>query len=86
MAIPQAVEFRCGSHDSERHEVLSGDSPFPETLFCITHDDGERYARTGEEFVDDAGVLRAVFRYDADGSLTERADRAYSGRPAIDAP
>jgi hypothetical protein len=56
VAVIEAFELRGGSHDGERHRP----SAPPQTLFGITTDDGERFARTGER-VRDAGVLWTVF-------------------------
>ena len=79
MPIPEAFEFRGGSHDGERQEPPS---PPPETLFLITTADGEKYARSGEEFQDETGIRRAVFRFDADGTGTAEARRRFSGMPS----
>ena len=81
MTIAQALEFRGGSHDGVRREPFPDQSPFPDTLWCITWRDGDAYARTDEEFVDENGQRRVVFRHDPDGSLTDQAKRAYSGLP-----
>lgn len=81
MPIAQALEFRGGSHDSVRQEPVPDGDAFPDTLWLITYDDGEPYARTDEEFVDENGQRRVVFRHDADGALTEQAERAFSGLP-----
>ncbi len=83
MAIAQAVEFRGGSHDGVRREPqVEPDGRFPETLWCISWDDGEQYARTEEDFVDEEGRRRVVFRHDADGELIAQAKRPHSGLPA----
>jgi len=83
MAIAQAMEFRGGSHDGVRREPqVEPDGRFPETLWRISWDDGEQYARTEEEFVDEGGRRRVVFRHDPHGDLLAQARRAYSGLPA----
>ena len=80
MAIAQALEFRGGPHDGERRgPQVEPDGRFPETLWRISWIDGEQYARTEEEFVDEEGRRRVVFRHDADGELIAQARRAYSG-------
>ena len=56
----------------------SAEGPHPETLFLITFDDGAAYARSGEQVLDDTGTPREVFRFDADGSLTEQAKRRFT--------
>ena len=76
MSMPQALEFVGGSRDGVRGDPGPGET-YPDTLFLVTMDDGEAYARTGEEIVDEDGRLRAVFAFDPDGALTERAKRAY---------
>ena len=75
MPIPQAFEFRGGSHNGQRPKPLR---PLPETLFVITTADGEKYARSGEEFEDERGLRRAVFRFDADGTGTAEAHARFS--------
>ncbi len=71
-----ARELRGGSHHGERHRP----SPAPpDSLFGITTDDGERFARTDERVRDDAGVVWTVFRFDADGAATERARARFCG-------
>ncbi len=83
MAIAQALEFRGGSHDGVRGEPkVEPDGRYPETLWRISWVDGEQYARTDEEFPDEEGRRRVVFRHDPDGGLVEQAKRAYSGLPA----
>jgi hypothetical protein len=52
--------------------------PNPETMFLITFDDGAAYARSGERVLDDAGTPREVFRFDADGALTEQARKRFT--------
>ncbi len=64
-----------------RHEPLPGQDPLPETLWQIAYADGERYARTDEELVDENGQRRVVFRHDPDSALTEQAKRSFSGLP-----
>lgn len=81
MPITQALEFRGGSHDGVRHEPSTGGCPLPDTLWRISWNDGERFARTDEEFVDEDGQRRVVFRHDPDGALSQRAKRAFSGLP-----
>lgn len=51
MGIAQSAVFLGGRHDGEQSQPLEH-KPFPETLFCITWDDGERYARTDEHVMD----------------------------------
>ena len=65
-----------GAHDGERIDATQS---HPETLFAISLDDGSSYARAGARHRDDAGVLREVFRFDADGSLTEAAKAEFAG-------
>ncbi len=80
MAIAQAIEFRGGSHDGVRGEPqVEPDGRYPETLWRISWVDGEQYARTEEEFVDEEGRCRVVFRHDADGDLIAQVRRTYSG-------
>jgi hypothetical protein len=55
--------------------------PHAETLFLISFDDGAAYARAGERVRDDSGQLREVFRFDPDGTLTERAKRRFTTLP-----
>ncbi len=43
--------------------------------------DGVVYARAGEQLLDGGGLVREVFDYDADGSLTERAKRRFTTLP-----
>jgi hypothetical protein len=56
----------------DRARSASGD------LFVISFDDGAAYARAGERARDGEGQLREVFRFDPDGSLTERAKRRFT--------
>jgi len=49
------LEFRGSSHDGVRQEPFPAGDLFPDTLWLITYDDGEPYARTDEEFVDENG-------------------------------
>ncbi len=81
MTIVQAMEFRGGSHDRVRHKPFADGCPFPDTLWRISWKDGESFARTDEEFVDEEGRRRVVFRHDPDGALSEQAKRAFSGLP-----
>jgi hypothetical protein len=76
--MPQAFVLRGGSQDGERLDP-SVQGPHPDTLFLITTDDDENFARTGEQVTDDDGQLREVFEYDADGSLAKRARRTFTG-------
>lgn len=80
MAITQAAVF-CGGQHQGVHSDPPNRDPFPETLFCITWDDGDRYARTDEHIVDDQGTRRVLFRHDPDGSLTEDARGRFSDAP-----
>lgn len=79
MSITQAAVFRGGSHDGE-HSEPPASKPFPESLFCITWDDGERYARTDEHITDAAGRQRVIFRHDPNGLLTALAEARFSDR------
>ena len=74
--MSQAFLLRGGTHDGECIDPVQ---PHPETLFEITLDDGSSYARAGVQLRDDVGVLREVFRFDQDGSLTERAKNLFAG-------
>lgn len=78
MAMLQSFVMREGPHDGE----LLGPSvkgPHPETLYCISFDDGAAYARAGEHVRDGEGQLREVFCFDADGTLTDQAKRRFAG-------
>lgn len=77
MGIAQRAVFIGGRHDGE-HAQPSDRTPYPETLFCITWDDGEAYARTAELATDGEGRQRVVFRHDPDGSLTAVARATFS--------
>ena len=81
MGIAQAAAFLGGEHDGEYSDPPDH-KPFPETLFCITWDDGARYARTEEHIVDAEGRRRVVFRHDPDGSLTALAEARFSDVPS----
>jgi hypothetical protein len=81
MAILQAAVFVGGRHHGERSQPPEH-QPFPETLFCITWNDGERYARTDEHVTDADGRRRVVFRHDPDGALTARAEAEFSAAPS----
>ena len=78
--ITQAAICVGGEHDGAHLEPPDGES-YPESLFCITWDDGARYARTDEQITDSEGGQRVVFRHDPDGSLTTLAQAAFSGVP-----
>lgn len=69
--------MRGGSHDGE-HLDPRAEEPPPETLFAINFDDGESYARTGEQLHDDTGRPRDVSEFDPDGSLTAHARRTFA--------
>jgi hypothetical protein len=76
MAAVDAYELRGGSHNEERSRL----SPAaPNSLFAITTDDGERFARTKERMRDNAGILWTIFRFDADGRATARACERFCG-------
>ena len=77
MGMCQAAAFQGGRHDGD-HSEPPGHKPFPESLFCITWNDGERYARTDEQITDAEGRQRVVFRHDPDGSLTALAEARFS--------
>lgn len=81
MGIAQAAVFLGGRHDGEQSHPLEH-KRFPETLFCITWDDGERYARTDEHVMDADGRQRVVFRHDPDGSLTALAEATFNVAPS----
>lgn len=81
MGIAQAAVFRGGRHDGEYSQPPEH-KPFPETLFCISWDDGERYARTDEHVTDADGRRRVVFRHDPDGSLTALAEARFNVAPS----
>lgn len=72
----KAFFFEGGPHDGHR---VDGSDAHPDTLFEIAFDDGSSYARAGRQTADQAGVVREVFQFDPDGSLTERARREYAG-------
>lgn len=76
MAIHR-FQMRGGPHDGAQLDP-SVRGPNPETLFRISFDDGVIYARAGEQLHDSAGLLREIFDFDADGSLTERAQRRFT--------
>jgi hypothetical protein len=77
MAAIDAYELRGGSHNEERYRS----SPTaPDTVFGITTDDGERFARTEEGMRDDAGILWTIFQFDVDGRATARARERFCGR------
>jgi len=78
MGIAQATICVGGEHDGAHLEPPAGES-YPESLFCITWDDGAGYARTDEHITDAWGTRRVVFRHDPDGSLTALAQTAFSG-------
>ena len=80
MRIAQAAICVGGDHDGVRLEP-PGATSYPESLFCITWDDGARYARTDEHIAEAQGTRRVVFRHDPDGSLTALAQAAFSGVP-----
>jgi hypothetical protein len=77
MEAIDAYELRGGSHHNERHRPAQA---APDTLFGITTDDGERFARTGERIRDDAGMLWTIFRFDADGRATAQARGRFCDR------
>ena len=77
MSMLQAFMMRGGPHDGEQLDP-SVSERHPETLFRISFDDGTAYARAGEQVRDQRGHLREVFRFDADGSLTEQARRRFA--------
>jgi hypothetical protein len=77
MVMLQAFQMDGGPHHGAcLHPTVRG--PHPETLFVISFDDGAAYARAGERARDCKGQLREVFRFDPDGSLTERAKRRFT--------
>jgi hypothetical protein len=81
--MPEGIEFRGGScdglrNDSESHTQVDGKVGFPDGLFSIRTEHGEAYARTSEEFIDENGRRRVVFRLDPDGSLTTRARKTFA--------
>jgi hypothetical protein len=78
MAMLQAFQLHGGPHDGVQLDP-SVEGPHPETLFVISFDDGAAYARAGEQARDSGGELREVFKFDDDGSLTERAKRRFAG-------
>lgn len=80
MGIVQAAVFLGGLHDGEYSQPPE-DQLFPETLFCISWYDGERYARTDERVTDADGRQRVVFRHDPDGSLTAFAEERFNVAP-----
>jgi hypothetical protein len=75
MAIHR-FQMRGGPHDGAQLDP-SVRGLNPETLFRISFDDGVIYARAGEQFHDSAGLLREIFDFDADGSLTPAAPAGY---------
>jgi hypothetical protein len=79
MGLARTIVFRGGSHEGDLH-TLPPD--MPDTLFCVTREDGEPYARTSDQDLGENGEPQTVFRYDPDGSLTRAADFAFSGRPS----
>jgi hypothetical protein len=77
MVMLQAFQMDGGPHHGASLDpTVRG--PHPETLFVISFDDGAAYARAGERARDGEGQLREVFRFDPDGSLTERAKRRFT--------
>ena len=80
MARLDAFQMDGGPHHGARlYPTVRG--PHPETLFVISFDDGAAYARAGEQVRDSAGQVRDVFRFDPDGTLTERAKRRFTSLP-----
>jgi hypothetical protein len=71
----QSFVLDGGSHDGER---IDPPGVAPETLFAIALKDGATYARAGEQLRDPTGVVRELFRFDPDGTLTEQAKRAFA--------
>ena len=80
MAICHAFQMEGGPHHGERLDPPAR-GPHPETLFVISFDDGAEYARAGEQVRDETGQLREVFRFDADGSLSDQAKRRFTSLP-----
>jgi hypothetical protein len=76
MAIHR-FQMRGGPHDGVQLDP-SVRGPNPETLFRISYGAGVVYARAGEQLRDGRGLVREVFDFDADGSLTERARRRFT--------
>ncbi len=77
MAILSAFRMHGGPHDGEELGPAAV-SPPPETLYVISFVDGAAYARAGEQVRDSTGQLRELFRFDADGTLSEHAKRRFS--------
>ena len=75
MPMIQAFVLSGGQHDGERIDPVA---PHPETLFAISLADGTTYARAGAQVSQADGIMREVFRFDLDGSLTEQAKAAFS--------
>jgi hypothetical protein len=80
MAMCRAFQMDGGPHHGACLDP-SVSGPHEETLFLISFDDGAAYARAGEQVRDAAGQLRELFRFDADGSLTEHAKRRFTTLP-----
>ena len=78
--ITQAAICVGGEHDGVHLKPPDGEA-YPESLFCITWDDGARYARTDQHIADAQGNQRVVFRHDPDGSLTALAQATFSDVP-----
>jgi hypothetical protein len=76
----QAFQLDGGPHHGTQLDP-SVRGPHPETMFLISFADGAAYARAGEQVRDSTGALREVFRFDADGSLEERAKRRFTSLP-----
>ncbi len=77
MAMLGAFRMHGGPHDGEAVDQAASGPP-PETLYAITFDDGAVYARAGEQTRDKTGTPFELFRFDADGALTEHARQRFS--------
>jgi hypothetical protein len=75
---PEMVEWRGGPAHGTREPIHDGFHP---ELYRIETQDRVPYARTDEERVGPDGVVRTVFRFDPDGSLTEAARLRYTDAP-----
>jgi hypothetical protein len=71
-----AYELPGGSHNAECSRLSLA---APNSLFAITTDDGERFARTKKRVRDHARILWTIFQFDADGRATERRPNAFCG-------
>jgi hypothetical protein len=77
--VLRSFAFVGGPHHGEH---VDDEGEPPTSLFAISFADGAAYARAGLQRRDDVGTLREVFRFDLDGSLTDRARREFA--PELD--